>query len=411
MGVPGQVAVLTPWLDLRGGVDCWQDEPETSRQAALPEHRVDLAIIGAGVTGAILADHFQAQGHEVLVLDRRRPATGATAASTALVLWAPDTPLIEHSSNLGASAAERRWRGVYDAVQSLDVRVRELRLDCGWSQRPDLYLAGDRLDAEGLKREAAARRSAGLPSTWVTGAETQARFGVQAAAAMASDGAFLVDPVALTRGLLNAAQAAGARLCYPAEALGLKEGDEDVEIMLDGARRATARHVILATGYETAGDLPAGFGLGSSFAIASPPGQPAAWGEDAMIWEASDPYLYFRTTADGRIVVGGEDEAFYAPARRDALIGAKAQRLLEKLRTRLPSSDFTIDCAWAATFGVSKDSLPAIGLRSGHARTFVAHSFGGNGVAFAALAAALLGDALAGRSNPLAQAFRPDRHG
>ena len=28
------------------------------------------------------------------------------------------------------------------------------------------------------------------------------------------------------------------------------------------------------------------------------------------IWEASDPYLYMRATADGRVICGGEDEEF-----------------------------------------------------------------------------------------------------
>ena len=39
-----------------------------------------------------------------------------------------------------------------------------------------------------------------------------------------------------------------------------------------------------------------------------------------MIWEAADPYLYLRTTADGRVVAGGEDAPFADAAQRDALI-------------------------------------------------------------------------------------------
>jgi glycine/D-amino acid oxidase-like deaminating enzyme len=42
-----------------------------------------------------------------------------------------------------------------------------------------------------------------------------------------------------------------------------------------------------------------------------------------MIWEASDPYLYLRTTPDGRIICGGEDEDFSDEAARDRLLGRK----------------------------------------------------------------------------------------
>lgn len=51
-----------------------------------------------------------------------------------------------------------------------------------------------------------------------------------------------------------------------------------------------------------------------------------------MIWEASDPYLYLRTTPEGRIICGGEDEEFTDEEKRNALIPAKVTRLRSKLR-------------------------------------------------------------------------------
>ena len=53
--------------------------------------------------------------------------------------------------------------------------------------------------------------------------------------------------------------------------------------------------------------------------------------EQAFIWEASDPYLYIRTTADGRVICGGEDEEFADEERRDALIGEKSRRIVARL--------------------------------------------------------------------------------
>ncbi len=59
------------------------------------------------------------------------------------------------------------------------------------------------------------------------------------------------------------------------------------------------------------------------------------------MWEASDPYLYMRATADQRILVGGEDAKTADPKKRDALIPEKALALMRKLKKLLPGRDFT----------------------------------------------------------------------
>jgi glycine/D-amino acid oxidase-like deaminating enzyme len=34
--------------------------------------------------------------------------------------------------------------------------------------------------------------------------------------------------------------------------------------------------------------------------------------DEVLIWNTADPYLYVRTTADNRVLVGGRDEDFHA---------------------------------------------------------------------------------------------------
>ncbi|HEY4028824.1 MAG TPA: FAD-binding oxidoreductase [Caulobacteraceae bacterium] len=401
---------LTPRLDLRGGRDCWQDDPKSLPQAdGRPETRVDLAIVGAGISGAMIAERFTEIGASVVVIDRRLPVTGSTAASTALVLWAPDVPFVEHVERYGQDGARARWHAVFDAVERLGRRVDRLRLDCGWTARPDLYLAGKRLDARALEHEGEARWAAGLPTRRLGAGEVEDEFGVRAEGALVSEGAYQADPVALARSLLRQAQRQGATLLYPVDVVALVEVDHQVTLELDDGSKIRASRVVIATGYEVEGEIPPGFLLGSSYAFATPPGELAAWRQGAIIWEASDPYLYLRSTADGRIIVGGEDEDFADPKRRDALIPAKVRRLVDKARSRLPAVDFHIDCAWAATFGSSEDGLPAVGLRRGKTRIFSAHAFGGNGIAFAALAADILVRAVDGAPAATDGFFDPDR--
>ena len=103
---------LTERRDLRGGRTSWRAEDIPIVQSdPLPEGRVDVAIIGAGIMGAAVAERLAFQGRRVAVLDRRPPAHGSTAASTALVMWGIDVPLSHLSLALGFDEAARRFRG------------------------------------------------------------------------------------------------------------------------------------------------------------------------------------------------------------------------------------------------------------------------------------------------------------
>lgn len=402
---------LTESRDLRGGRSSWTagaDDGITSDP--LPAAPVDIAIIGSGVMGAMLAERLSADGREVVLLDRRPPAHGSTAASTALVMWGADVPLTHLARTLGEGEAGRRWRRVFAAVTALSRHIDAIGIDCGRIDRPELYLAGSLLDEAALRAECAARQAAGLPSQFLDADTVAARFGIAPRAALLSDGSYEVDPVRLTLGLLDRARGRGARLCFPHDVARIaRDGGVTVLTTADGARVAT-RHVILATGYERARlFLPDAFSVSSSYAIATAPGTAPLWGGNAMIWEASSPYLYCRTTTDGRVIAGGEDEDFADADRRDALIPQKSGTIAAKLASMLAVDSIAVDCAWAAAFGGSPDGLPAIGRAALHDDLWLASGFGGNGVTFAALGAEIIGAALADAPDPDAACFDPYR--
>ncbi|MBN8841109.1 MAG: FAD-binding oxidoreductase, partial [Sphingomonadales bacterium] len=85
---------LTESRVLRGGRPCWTtaDGGGLSNDE-LPDGFVDVAIVGAGIMGTMLAERLASSGRRVVLLDRRPPAQGSTAASTALVMWSADVPL------------------------------------------------------------------------------------------------------------------------------------------------------------------------------------------------------------------------------------------------------------------------------------------------------------------------------
>lgn len=125
-----------------------------------------------------------------------------------------------------------------------------------------------------------------------------------------------------------------------------------------------------------------------------------------MLWESARPYLYLRTTGEGRVLIGGEDDEIDVPARRDARVEKKSRRLMQRAQQLLPHLQLTPAFAWAGTFAETEDGLPFFGAHpSWGPRVQFAMAYGGNGIVYSALGAGLLRAAIERRRHPLAELF------
>jgi len=403
--------VVTVARDLRTGRSIWMARrlPPLHRVELRRAEFTDVLVVGAGISGALIAELLASDGHRVLVVDRRGPALGSTAASTALVQYEIDTPLTLLAGRIGAADAARAWRRSFLATRALLARSRALGITAGQQTRDSLYLAGDLLDAAGLAREAEARRAIGFETTWLDRAALRRCFAIDRPSALLSHGGFATDPRRLTAGFLRAAIASGARLAAPVHVADIEHSpDRVVAHTRDGW--ISCRTIVFATGYEFPAFVPlAGHRLLSTYAIATAPQPRRLWPGAGMIWEASDPYLYCRTTPDGRAIIGGEDEDFVDAARRDALLGDKAATLAAKAAKLFPRLDAAPAFAWAGTFGGSDTGLPTIAPIPRHPACWAVLGYGGNGTVFSRLAAEIVRTALAGGRDVDADlfAFRP----
>jgi glycine/D-amino acid oxidase-like deaminating enzyme len=402
---------LTERHDLRSGSAPWDDgSPRNVPSDRLPDRTVDVAICGAGIMGSMLAEHMSAAGLEVALLDRRTPGHGSTSASTALVLWEADVPLTHLAHKLGAQEAVRRWRRVHRATTDLWERCDRQKIAFDRIACPSLYLDGDLLDGDGLSVEADLRARHGMPSVFLNAEAVAERFAIAPRPAIVSSDSFEVEPLKLTLSLLDIARKRGATVTHPVDVQRLTR-DADTVVMVTDQGDVRARHAVLASGYERPRlFLPAVFSLKASYAIATEPGTAPLWRENAMIWEASESYLYARADREGRVIAGGRDAAFSDAQRRDALIPARAQSIAANL-AKLVGAPIEPRERWAAVFGTSPDGLPAIGPAAGSDRLWLASGFGGNGITFASLAAELLTAELTGSPDPDRVCFDPYRFG
>lgn len=397
---------------MRGGRPPWfAAAGQPARRDVGENFKCDVLIVGAGITGSLVAERLTRQGLNVVIIDRELPGRGSTAASTSMLLWEIDRSLTELTQAYGFERASRAYRASLAAVTGLKSMVLQLGIACDMRNKDSLYLAAGDTSAE-LFGEHQLRARAGLPGDFLDHATLLDTYRIARAGAIVSPGVADADPMQLARGLLLLAVARGARL-FEGEASEFDAAARAVGVQLSNGRQIEARSVVLATGYVMPDIVQSTIHtVSSSWAIATTPQPQNIWKDAALIWENSKDYLYARTTRAGRIIIGGEDsEQDIEPELRDRLIPEKSKLLAQKLTALWPVANTEIEFRWSGTFDTTRDGLPLIGPVPGAKGIYAAYGYGGNGITFSFLAAQLIGDLIAGSTSPLLRDFALDRDG
>ena len=394
--------------DLRSGTPVWEAyrTPAVRTGKLTRDIQCDVLVVGAGISGALTADLLAADGHKVVIVDRRGPFRGSTSANTALLLYEIDTPLSQLIRKIGEEKAIRAWRRSFLALHGLTARTQFLRISCDLAWRRSVYLAGNILDPAGLQRESDLRAAAGFHSSYFNRSQLQDEFGIVAKGALLSEGSVEVDPRMLTAGYLRSALRQRARLYAPVDVTSVEAGPRVVHARTADGPTIKCRHLVFATGYEVPHGVPMrGHKIVSTYAMATRPQVRGLWPGRCFVWEASKPYLYARATPDGRVLAGGEDEEISDADARDRLLGKKIERIRTKLSRILPAVDTRPAFQWAGAFGMSATGLPAIGEVPGMKNCWAMLGFGGNGTTYARLGAEIVRTALAGKEDPDADLY------
>lgn len=372
------------------------------------DRTVDVAIIGGGISGALLCDSLIAAGLEVIVLDRRHIGRGSTSASTALLQYEIDTPLHRLRRKIATAHADRAYTLGVEAIDELAALA--ARVGVRADRTPSLYVSRSADSATDLRRELEARRSIGLDVRWVEPEELLARHGVSAAGAIRSAVGASVDPFLLCHALLNDAILRGASVHDRTSVMEIQPQRAKVVLQTDRGPRITARHAIHASGYEATKWLPRKIAsLHSTYAFISEPLENApAIPEPCMVWEYADAYFYARWCGD-RLLVGGGDTPFRHAHTRERLVEKKTRELQQRAHEFLPALHAEPAFSWGGTFASTKDGLAYIGPHKRTDRVLYALGFGGNGITYSVISRRILVDFILGRANPDATIFRFDR--
>ena len=221
---------------------------------------------------------------------------------------------------------------------------------------------------------------------------------------------------------MDAYRAATGLLAYHIKESGLKvfthtsikeciETSDGCIMTTDRGHKIKCGYVIIATGFEAGQFLPQKImDLTSTYALVSHPvASEHLWPTHCLIWETADPYLYIRTTDKNRIIVGGEDEKFSDPQRRDSLLRKKTRILERKVRKLFPDLPFETEMVWCGTFSTTKDGLPFIGNWPDKERMFFDLGYGGNGITFSMIGAQIICRQLQGMKDERSGIFGYER--
>ncbi len=399
--------MITEKRNLRTGTPVWgdYDQPAIHCHSLKKDIVTDILIIGSGVSGALMAEALSEHNLDIVMVDRRLPLSGSTAATTALIQYEIDEPFTKLSGKIGHQKASAVWRRSKLGLEGLAVKIRELQIDCAFERRNSLYLAGNILNPRQLREEGHARNAIGLHGEYLGRAELKERYGIQASAGLLSWDNVACNPIQMAAGFLNTAIKRCIKIYSPVQVDDLKKTRKGYTAFTSGGFKIEAHIVIYLTGYEIPKQVPhKKHTIHSTWAISTKPVQGIPDGFP-FFWQAADPYFYARTTIDGRMIFGGEDEEFSDDKKRDALIPKKTRKLEQKLKKLLPDYSFETEHAWTGSFGSSTTGLPSIGRVPGHKNLYSVMAYGGNGITFSRIAAEIVTAEITGWHDPDAGLF------
>jgi len=369
------------------------------------DQRVDVLVVGAGLTGLTTAYLLARAGNTVAVIERERCAQIDTGHTTAHLTMVTDLRLTELVDRFGRDHAQAVWDAGLAAISQIDDIRQEHNLDCSF-EWVDGYLHAQRAnvtdeDVADLKKNAALAADMGFDATYMDVVPFMAVPGIR------FDNQARIHPRKYLAGLVRVLQDMGVQI-YEHSAAEEFSGDP-LSAKVNG-NRITCGDIVIAThnplvgvkSIVTATAFQTKLALYTSYVIGGR--VPAGTVPDALFWDTGDPYQYLRLDRHrdfDLVIFGGEDHKTGQASKPSECY----KRLETTLTALLPQIEITHH--WSGQVIEAPDGLPYIGEMAPH--QYAGTGFCGNGITFGTLTAMMATDAILGRDNPWTELFDPDR--
>lgn len=366
---------------------------------------VDVAVIGAGITGVTAAYLLKQAGRSVALIESSRIGYGATGYTTAKLTVGHNLVYHDLIESFGEDAARGYARSNQEAIEQIEQIVRDNSIDCDLERASNYVYTEREASVRAVEREAAAARRAGIDAVLTT--ETDVPYPVRAAIRIDDQAQF--HPWKYLAALARLVDGDGSHVLELTRATDVRSGTPCEVETTSGVVRAA--HVVVATqmpfldrGLYFAKAHPI-----KSYAVAARVDTERA--PFGMYISVDRPTRSVRSTpangnAGGRVlIVAGEG---HKPGG-DPDTNARYAHLEEFMRERfgVPGAEYR----WSTHDYVPVDDLPYIGRlrRYGDDRVYVATGFAKWGLTKGTLAAGIISDRILGRENRWAELYDSTR--
>ena len=364
----------------------WLDDELPEIPIRTHEGRVDVAIVGAGVTGCSAALRLAENGMSVRVYDQRGIAEGASGRNGGFALRGGASAYDVSRESYGREQATALWHWTERALD----RMEELAGDA--LRRPgSLRLAADEEERGEIRSEYEAMREDGIEAEWID----EPLDGFDGAIFHARDGS--IQPARFVRRLAVRAAEAGAEF---------REHER-----LDDVRALDADRVLIATdgyGHGLVPELAEAIWPTRGQVIVSEP-------LDHVLYDkphyARHGFDYWQQLPDRRLLLGGFRDVSILDELTDVEETTPTiQASLERFMGELIGEEPTIAYRWAGIFALTQDMIPLVGPVPGREGIWVAAGYSGHGNVLGFACGELVAAAIAGdTSAPQLRLFDPAR--
>ncbi len=367
----------------------WLEETAATLPQGTIDGEVDVAIVGAGITGCSCALALAEAGLHVLVVDERRVAEGASGRNGGFALRGTAGAYHEVVAAHGRERALALWQWTEAELRALGGLGGDAVRRLG-----SLRLAVDGEEREELRDEVEALWADGLEADWIDSPTGVLAGRFTAAIRHPTDAA--LQPARLVRRLASRAAAAGAAFVE-----GHRVGT------LDELRADTV--VVATDGYPSGllGELEGLIVPTRGQVIATEPVTERLF---ELPHYGRHGFDYWHQVEDGRIVAGGfRDVSLEREFTDEEALTDDVQAALERFVTGLVGRELRVDHRWAGIFGLVLDFLPVVGPVPGLPGVWVAAGYSGHGNVLGFACGRLVAHAIVGDRDPLLDLFEPKR--
>ncbi|MGQ0657916.1 MAG: NAD(P)/FAD-dependent oxidoreductase [Chromatiales bacterium] len=376
--------------------------------APLPS-RVDVAVIGAGITGLAAALALARRGANAAVLEARTIGWGASSRNGGMVLTGLKLGTSTLMARYGRELARKLFEASLAAIDCVEQLIAAEHIDCYFARCGHLALACKPAHYRYFLNVAdVLANEFGHPVRAVSGAGLRAEIGSDIYyGGLIDETSAGLNPAQYVAGLSRAASAAGALLYEATPVEGLERHGLRWRVMTTRGALEAGEVLVATSGYTGAVTpalqrriVPIG-----SYVIATEPLPESLALEVSprgrMMYDSRHFLHYFRLTPERRLLIGGR--ARFVP-ETETTVRESAALLQRAMIHILPQlRDVRVEYAWGGTLDFAFDTMPHLGRMDG---LHYALGYAGHGVAMATYFGTCLGEAIGGselKASPFAQ--------